>query len=136
LSIVIDASVALAWVLTDEANAEVLALLEDYGSARWHAPSHWPVEVANGLLMAERRRRIDLARVSASIAKLSALEVALDDDGAASAFTRVLPLARVHGLTLYDALYLELAERLGFPLATLDQELRDAAKTIGVELLP
>jgi len=136
LSIVVDASVALAWVLPDETNSAVIAILSDNQDVRWRAPSHWPVEVANGLLMAERGERIDLARVSRSIMILSKLDVVLDYEGVKQAFSRVLPLARVHRLTVYDALYLELAERLGAPLATLDRQLRDAAQTIGVKLLP
>jgi len=136
LSIVVDASVALAWVLPDETNSAVVPILSDNQDVRWHAPSHWPVEVANGLLMAERGGRIDLARVSRSIMILSKLDMVFDYEGGAHVFSRVLPLARVHRLTVYDALYLELAERLGAPLATLDRELRDAARTIGVKLLP
>jgi predicted nucleic acid-binding protein len=136
LTVVVDASIALAWALPDEDNVAVDNVLRANDEAKWIAPSHWPVEVANGLLMAERGKRIDLAHASRSILKLNALEVELDYDGVTNAFNRVLPLARAYGLTLYDALYLELAERLGVRLATLDRELRAAAQTVGVTLLP
>lgn len=98
-------------------------------------PFHWRSEVANGLLMAERSRiRPEAsARLALKVADFS-LEV--DTEGGDTVLERVLPLARAHKLTVYDALYLELAERRGLELASLDGALVEAARNVGVTVLP
>ncbi|GMV01826.1 MAG: hypothetical protein AMXMBFR52_14820 [Burkholderiales bacterium] len=135
MSLVLDSSITLAWLFEDErtpAADEVLQRVVENGAV---APSLWRLEVANGLQTAVRRGRIDPAFRDASIADLQALMVAVDPETHARAWADTLELAARHGLTLYDAAYLELARRRRLPLATLDRELRAAADVNGVELL-
>jgi predicted nucleic acid-binding protein len=135
VSLVLDSSITLAWLFEDErtpAADEVLQRVVENGAV---APSLWRLEVANGLQTAVRRGRIDPAFRDASIADLQALMVAVDPETHARAWADTLELAARHGLTLYDAAYLELARRRRLPLATLDRELRAAADVNGVELL-
>lgn len=135
MSLVLDSSITLAWLFEDErtpAADEVLQRVVENGAV---APSLWRLEVANGLQTAVRRGRIDPAFRDASIADLQALMVAVDPETHARAWADTLELAARHGLTLYDAAYLELARRRRLPLATPDRELRAAADVNGVELL-
>ena len=135
MSLVIDSSIALAWLFEDERSAvadEVLLQVTESGAV---APSLWKLEVANGLQMAVRRKRIDAAFRDASLADLRALVVAVDDETDQQAWRSTLQLAERWRLTLYDAAYLELAQRLGLPLATLDRELRAAGASLGLALL-
>jgi predicted nucleic acid-binding protein len=135
---VLDASVALGWALPDEGRAapafEVLASLANGVPAA--VPAHWQAEVGNGLLMALRRGRLGPDHLPLILAQLSTLPVAVDDVGARDAWAEPLARALATGLTLYDALYLELAERRGVPLATFDAALRHAALAAGVAVLP
>jgi len=99
------------------------------------APSHWPLEVLNGLAMAERRRRIDAHRRQHFAEFLRDLPVEIDSETVAQAWSVTSRLAAHHRLALYDSAYLELALRLGLPLATLDRDLRAAGDALGVTLL-
>ena len=133
---VLDASVAVAWCFEDEATKlteSVLDLLS--AGAEALVPAIWPVEVANALLIAERRNRIVLAQVTALLQRIAALPIAVLPIDAPRAFDHILPVARQQSLSGYDAAYLDLALRQGLPLATLDEQLRRAAKTTGVVLL-
>jgi predicted nucleic acid-binding protein len=133
---VLDASVAVAWCFEDEATKfteNVLDLLS--GGAEAVVPAIWPVEVANGLLNAERRKRILLAQVTALLQRIAGLPIAVLPIDPARAFEHILPVARQQSLSGNDAAYLELALRQGLPLATLDEQLRRAAKSTGVVLL-
>lgn len=130
-ALVIDASFALALLLPDEAKppAAAVAQLEAHGAI---VPSIWHFEVANTLVMAERRQRIAAPDVGSILTKLARLPIATDDKPAASASVDCAVLAMRRRLTVYDAAYLELAKRLRLPLATLDGDLRKAAKAEGV----
>ena len=133
---VLDASVAVAWCFEDEATKfteSVLDLLS--AGAEAVVPAIWPVEVANALLIAERRNRILLAQVTALLQRIAALPIAVLPIDSFRAFDHILPVARQQSLSGYDAAYLDLALRQGLPLATLDEQLRRAAKTTGVVLL-
>ena len=135
MSLVIDSSITLAWFFEDERSAaadDVLRRVTESGAV---APALWKLEVANGLQMAVRRKRIDAAFRDASIADLRALAVAIDAETDRQAWTTTLELAERWRLTLYDAAYLELAQRLGLPLATLDKELHAAGEALGILLL-
>jgi predicted nucleic acid-binding protein len=99
------------------------------------APSLWPLEALNGLLMAERRKRLDGKRRQRLAGFLRGLPVTLDAETGDQAWTATARLADRHRLTLYDAAYLELAQRRRLPLATLDEELIKAGKAIGMRLL-
>jgi predicted nucleic acid-binding protein len=128
MSYVIDPSVALSWLLPDETNAEadkVRQAIENGGEA-W-IPAHWWLELGNGLLMAERRGRIRSEQVAQAFSLLDSLPFEEDEDTAEQVPLRTIGLARQHGLTLYDAAYLELAKRRGATLATFDAQLIKAA---------
>ena len=131
----IDASVALAWCFGDERTEATVSLLERLQTDAAAVPNLWHLEVANGLALAERRGRITRAESAELIALLETIEIVADGETPVRAFTRVLDLAREERLTAYDASYLELAMRLGVPLASKDGDLCDAAERLGVSVL-
>jgi predicted nucleic acid-binding protein len=132
---VLDASIALAWCFADEATPATDALLDRLADEEAVAPALWRFEVANALTMAERRGRLSVAGLSRSASLLQRLAVAIDPEGSDRAFRELLDLARSERLTVYDAAYLELALRLGLPLATKDAKLRRAGAAVGLALL-
>jgi predicted nucleic acid-binding protein len=129
---VLDSSITLAWCFPDEAAPHPQLVLDSLATARAVAPTLWPLEVANALLVGERRGRCTEADTATWTAFLAALPIALDDGTAARAWSAVLHVARTHSLSAYDAAYLELALRRGLPLATLDDRLAAAATAAGV----
>lgn len=134
-ALVLDASAALAWCFPDEATAatrELQVILERVPAI---VPWHWYLEVANAFALSERRQRITAARSAELIELLEAVDLRVEEDGPGRVFSHALPLARTHSLTVYDAVYLDLAMRLRLPLATLDEALRSAAQNVGVPLL-
>ena len=132
---VLDASVALAWCFDDESTPAAWTLLDRLRSAPAHVPALWALEIGNILLGAERRRRITQARVVEFLGILGELDIRVDPDMPGRAFRDVLPLAREQRLTTYDATYLELAMRLGLPLATKDTALVRAATALRITTL-
>ena len=132
---VLDNSVVMAWYFEDEANDFTAAILQSLASSEALVPSIWPLEVANVLLVGERRGRSTEARTSRFIALLDALPIRVDAATSQHALSGILTLAREQRLSAYDAAYLELAMREGVSLATQDQALRRAARLCGVELL-
>ena len=132
---VIDCSVAVTWCFEDEATPASDRLLGRLGEESAAAPAIWPLELGNVLIMAERRGRIDAAQIAEFVALVRDLPVAIDEETPQRALDEVLALARSEGLTTYDASYLELAMRLGVPLATQDKELRQAAENLGTPVL-
>ena len=132
---IIDASITLAWCFADEATAATIEVQEGLKDDSALAPAHWFLEIANSLAMAERRRRTTSVTSDAFIALLGEMDIEVDEESSERAFLEILPLARAHRLTVYDAVYLELAVRRQLPLATLDEELRAAATQLGVKLL-
>lgn len=132
MSLVVDSSVTLAWLFTDEltpASQRILDLVAKNGA--W-VPPLWKLEVANILQVSVRRGRIDASHRDASLADLAQLNIRIDPDTDQFAWTTTLRLADRLGLTLYDAAYLELAQRRGLPLATLDRQLQSAADIVAV----
>lgn len=130
--LVLDASVALAWCFDNEATEASDRVLERVANDAAAVPAIWHVEVANVLALAERRRRITQARSAQFITLIEGLEIIVDEETPSRAFTRILDLAREQRLTAYDAVYLELAMRLGVPLASKDRDLCNAAERVGV----
>lgn len=126
--LVVDPSVTLAWLLPDETTEQVNEFRRqvEAGAEAW-IPSHWWLELCNGLLMAERRGRISAPQIAHALTLVSALPFEEDDHTAEQIPGRTFTLARKHNLTIYDAAYLELAQRRGARLATLDKELALAA---------
>ena len=100
-----------------------------------HVPAIWALEVANILVMAERRKRLDASAVAEFIALLETLGIRADDAPGARAFGEILALARSQGLSSYAAAYLDLALRRGLPLATRDRELAEAARRAQVAVI-
>ena len=95
----------------------------------------WRLEIANALTIAVRRKRMSRNERAAALAKLSDLPIEIDTETLVHAWTSSLALADRFNLTLYDACYLELAQRRALPLATLDTDLRKAAKALDIPLL-
>src|SRR5262245_41540024 len=126
---VLDASLALSFVLKDESTPATDAILDGFGEgAVAYVPALWRWEVGNALLMAQGRKRITAADANRHLAHLRNLPIELDDGASEEAWSATLLLAQKHDLTLYDAAYLEAAIRNGVALASLDTELRAAAK--------
>ena len=133
--LVLDASVALSWCFKNEATEAADRVLERLADEAASVPAIWHLEVSNVLALSERRRRITPAGSTEFIAMLETLTIVVDDETPSRAFGRVLDLARGERLTAYDAAYLELAMRLGVPLASKDGDLCDAAERVGVSVL-
>ncbi len=129
---VLDCSATLPWAFASEATSETDALLSALakGAKAW-VPSLWHLELANVLLGAQRRGRIDKAGAERFLTLLGFYDIEVDAETTTSAWTRTLALAERYNLTAYDAAYLELTLRRGLPLATLDQDLAQALRSAG-----
>jgi predicted nucleic acid-binding protein len=133
---VVDASVGFSWVYHDQATPETHALLNEIGSGvPVVVPSFWFLEMANVLLMAQRRHKLSAAQRKTALEKLAAMQFTVDDAAAGSAFHQISELAEKYGLTVYDAAYLEIALRRKMSLASRDVALRSAGKRCGLKLL-
>ncbi len=138
MSYVLDAQTALAWHFTDEATPATDALLEKFDAGEDAlVPTIFHYEVANCLVGNERRKvpRGSPAKSAAFLGALAQLPIETDEDSTALTANQTAELARAHGLSVYDASYLELAMRKNVPLATRDPLLVPAAKKVGVRLL-
>ena len=135
MSFVLDNSVALAWCFEDEQTPPIMALLDRVVETGAMAPLLWPLEALNGLLVAERRRRLDAAKRAELARLLRALPITLDDETADKSWGDTLRLADAFRLSVYDATYLELAQRRRLPLASKHRALRTAAAALGVVVL-
>ena len=132
--LVIDASIATTWILEDESHAVAEAILDAVISEGVGVVTrHWHLEVRNALLMSERRGRIMSENVGGQLSFLNRLPLQTDTE---ANIDTAFDLARLYNLTMYDAMYLELALRIRLPLATLDRGLSRAASVAGVEVLP
>jgi predicted nucleic acid-binding protein len=132
---VLDSSITFAWFFEDERSDAADQLLERLETETAAVPLLWYFEVINVLAIGERQRRTTPARIAEFITQLHDLTVVPDAEVPVRAFDRVLALARSERLTGYDAAYLELALRLGVPLATKDKALGRAAGRLGVVVL-
>ncbi len=134
---VLDNSVAMRWLLVsqkkaDQAYAE--KVLQSLAETEAVVPHLWHLEAANVLLGAEKRGELETGEVERFLAQLESLPIQVDPLTAHQAFSRTLGLSRAYKLSSYDAAYLELSIREGLPLATLDKDLRKAAKKADVDL--
>ncbi len=135
-ALVIDGSAALSFLLKDEQSAYALKALKALETgADAYVPTHWWLETANGLLMAERRKRATQSDITEALGLLQLLPVTTDEETALRVATDTMALARQYALTIYDAAYLELAIRRQAVLATSDQALSKAAVAVGVKVL-
>jgi predicted nucleic acid-binding protein len=133
MSVVLDASVTLAWIYPDETSEALQRLFMQVIERGAVVPALWRLEVANGLTIAMRRGRISNTIRLAALADLAKLQVAVDEEGDRHAWSSTLGLADRFTLTVYDATYLELAQRRSLPLASLDNALLSAARALGIE---
>lgn len=134
MAFVFDCSVTMAWLFPDEATEATERLRESLIETRAFVPSLWPVEVGNVLLTATRRGRIRADEWPQIRAHLQALPIEIDPVSTSRTWGTSLELANAHRLSLYDAIYLELAVRLRMPLVTLDRALRSAGQTVGIDV--
>ena len=132
---IIDCSMTMAWCFEDEKSDEASRIQDLLAAEAAIVPIHWPLEVVNVLATAEKRKRISAADSTQFLKLLSIFDIRIDEQGSGRAFGHVFPLCRDQALTSYDAAYLDLAIRSQLPLATLDDDLRRAATSLGVELL-
>ncbi len=133
---IVDASATLAWCFEDEATGWTDSLLERLRHGEQIlVPAHWPAEISNGLLVALRRKRIQPRQPVLFWDELARLPIKSEPALTATQAKAVLALSEKHGLTAYDAAYLELAHRHRLPLGTLDTDLQKAGQAEGVVLL-
>lgn len=125
---VIDNSVVMSWCFQDEWNSYTEAVLESLESGEAYVPAVWPLEVGNALLVAERKKRLSEASVVRFLALVAGLPIMVEQETPERMLKEIVSLARQHGLSTYDASYLDLAMRLGLPLSTRDASLMKAAK--------
>lgn len=129
---VLDCSVALSWCFPDESDPYAASVSEAMRKAKAHVPSVWWLEVANGILVAERRGRLVRSDIAEFSLILSSIRIEQDTDLIGARMDELIALARRYSLSSYDASYLDLAIKRGLPLATLDGRLREAVAKAGV----
>lgn len=129
---VLDGSVTMAWFFKDETSDYAQAVRDKMVWRSAVVPTIWPLEVANTLVMGERRKRSTPAQAATWLNLIGRMPIAVDSETTARAWERTLDLARGQNLTAYDAAYLELSMRRGVPLATLDGRLKAASEALGV----
>ena len=129
---VLDASIPACWALLDEEDPRADTAFARMKSDEAVVPSLWWFEIRNILVVNERRRRITESDTAVFLRDLAGLRVRVDREPDESV---VLRLARKHGLSVYDASYLELAVREAIPIATLDAQIITAARAEGSQLL-
>ncbi|MCC8398430.1 MAG: type II toxin-antitoxin system VapC family toxin [Rickettsia endosymbiont of Labidopullus appendiculatus] len=130
VSFVLDSSIALSWFMPDEMAAlDILDKLTKEGAI---VPTIWLFEIGNVLLCAERAGRLTAFQRHQAIYTLKELPIKIDQTSLDHIWFGTMELAENHGLTLYDASYLELAIRYGLPIATFDKLLKRVSQTIGI----
>jgi predicted nucleic acid-binding protein len=135
VSLVLDGSAALAWLYPDETTDAISAVFDRVIRSGAVVPTLWRIEIANGLTVGVRRGRITAKERKESLSDLDQLGIVTDGETETHIWGDTLRLADQHGLTVYDATYLELALRMALPLATLDRDLRAAGQLEHVLLL-
>ena len=134
MSLVLDASITLSWYFDDESNIVADKALDSVIATGAIVPSLWILEVGNCLQMGVKRKRITQIQRDNAIMKLSELDIQADSETSTNAWHQSLTLSDRYNLTLYDATYLELAQRRSFALATQDKALMNAAESAGVRV--
>ncbi len=132
---VVDNSVVMSWCFKDKTNNYADTVLNRLTEAAAVVPSIWPLEVVNVLLVAERQKRLGESDSIRFITLLSQLPIIVEHERPEMMMKELLALARANNLSSYDASYLDLAMRKGFPIATLDNKLIEAARRIDVPIL-
>ncbi|MFT3878819.1 MAG: type II toxin-antitoxin system VapC family toxin [Gemmatales bacterium] len=132
---IIDCSMTMAWFFPDEATTATQEIQDRLVNEAVLVPSLWFLEVTNVLAMAEKRKRTTPKDATQFLQLLQKFDIQAEESWQQCAFDHILPLCRKHGLTTYDASYLDLALCSQLPLASLDIDLKKAAKTLGIPLL-
>lgn len=135
MPLVLDSSISLGWAFDDEDNEQAAGVVQLLDRDVARVSAIWPLEMTNALVIGERRGRISAAEITRFRSFLRTISIEVDPPSISTSFDVILGLARLYNLTTYDASYLELAQRLGLPLATLDQRLAVAAQSLGVDLV-
>lgn len=132
---VADASVAIGWVHPSQATPQTAAMLDAIAEgAVLEVPALWPLEVANALIVLVRRRKLTEKERETALGWFRVLPLRVDQEMSSLAFSRLSELAAAHRLSVYDAAYLELAQRRRLVLGTKDTSLRRAASRAAVQL--
>jgi len=132
---VVDNSVVMTWCFSDATNKYSDTILDSLNTSTALVPSIWPLEVGNVLLVAERRKRLTEADSTRFIALLSELPIVIEQEQPERMMKDILALARKYKISTYDASYIDLAMRKGLPIASLDKDLRKAARRSRVAML-
>ena len=132
---VVDNSIVMTWCFRDEANSYADAVLNSLTESVAVVPAIWPLEVVNVLLVTEHRKRLHESDSVRFISLLSQLPIVVERTWPERMMKDLLALGRENSLSSYDAAYLELAMRQGFPIATLDRKLLEAAKRVDIPIL-
>jgi predicted nucleic acid-binding protein len=125
----------MAWCFNDESNVFTDSIQDRLLNSTAFVPGIWPLEVANTLLVAERKKRLNRNDSNRFIALISALPIVIESAPPFQIFHNTLPLARTHQLSSYDASYLELAIHKKLPIATLDKAMIRTAKSIKISIV-
>jgi predicted nucleic acid-binding protein len=131
---VVDNSVVMSWCFKDETNNYADTVLDMLIESAAVVPSIWPLEVVNVLILAKRKKRLSESDSIRFLTLLSQLPIVVEYERP-DMMKELLALARSNNLSSYDASYLDLAMRKGFPIATLDNKLIEAARRIDVPIL-
>lgn len=134
VSFILDCSVSMAWCFEDEIVKYSEAVFDALNNETALVPAIWPLEVANVLLIAERKKRINPIKSISFKEALRMLPIQIDHTTSQRALGSIMEVAKEVGITAYDAAYLELALHSGLPLSTLDLALKKAAHKVGVPL--
>ncbi|MBV9908876.1 MAG: type II toxin-antitoxin system VapC family toxin [Hyphomicrobiales bacterium] len=135
MSLVLDSSAALAWIFDDEATEPIARVFDAVAEQGAFVPSLWRLEIANSLTVAVRRGRVGQEFRRAALADLRDLDIIVDAQTDSRAWHATLEFADRFLLTVYDAAYVELAQRRALPLATLDRDIQRAGAQLGLTLL-
>jgi predicted nucleic acid-binding protein len=135
MPLVLDSSISLVWAFDDEDNEQAASVVHLLDSDVARVSAIWPLEMTNALVTGERRGRINESGITRFRSFLRTISIEVDPPSISTSFDVILDLARQYNLTTHDASYLELAQRFGLPLATLDRRLREAAQSMGIALV-
>lgn len=135
MSLVIDASMAVAWLFSDERSQVPQTVLRRVAAEGALVPSLWRLEIANVLRNAVRRKRCDSGYATRCLQRLGRLPIIVDPETDTQAWDSTRQLSTEHDLSVYDAAYLELAIRRRRPLATCDAALMEAGRKTGLDVL-
>jgi predicted nucleic acid-binding protein len=133
---VVDATVGVSWGALSQSSLTSGQLLREVAAGvPFVVPGLWMYEVSNALLVLMRRKKIEPGQCARAREALGNLNPVIDDEGPRRALNRIWELANQHSLTVYDAVYLELAQRRKLPLASRDEALIEAARQCGVQTI-